>query len=401
MAHNTRVIIVNDLGEARRVLKEVKVDSAGVEIMSSKAIHRVVKLEGVEGRAANILKQEMLARGGEAAVAKNAYNLRGDTTDVVLMGTLRQFALLLTKLTQQPLGLKEVADGIGNALSHFESTLSPLKWRNFELDLSSRTHLMGILNVTPDSFSDGGRFLDVAKAVGHGQRVEEEGADLIDIGGESTRPGAEAVSMNEELKRVIPVIDGLSKKISIPISIDTYKAKVAREALDHGASMVNDISGLRGDKEMASLVAGAEVPLVITHMKGTPRNMQKNPRYTSVLGEITHFLRQQSEVALAAGVARDKIIVDPGIGFGKTREHNLEILNRLPELRSLGFPILIGTSRKSFIGLTLDLPVEKRLQGTAATVAYSIIQGASVVRVHDVKEMVQVARMTDAIIRMK
>lgn len=401
MTHNPRVIVVNDLGEARRILKEVKVDSVGIEIMGSKAIHRVIKLEGLDGRAANILKQEMLARGGEVAIAKSVYNLKGTASDVVLMGTLRQFASLLVKLAQQPLGLTEIADEIGKSLTNFESTPSSLKWNNFELDLSQRTHVMGILNVTPDSFSDGGRFFDVAKAVAQGQRMEEEGADIIDIGGESTRPGAEPVSLDEELKRVIPAVDRLSKKINIPISIDTYKGKVARQALGHGASMVNDISGLRGDKGMASLVAEADVPLAIMHMKGTPRNMQKNPRYKSVMGEIIHFLRRQSEVALEAGVAREKIIVDPGIGFGKTRQHNLEILNKLPELKSLGFPILLGTSRKSFIGQTLDLSTEERLQGTAATVAYGIAQGANIVRVHDVKEMVQVARMTDAMIRMK
>lgn len=399
MSQNPRVLIINNLAEIRRILKSVQVDVAGIDIMSSKAIHRLVKLEGVGGRAANILKQEMLARGGEAAIAKSAYDLKEKKTDVILMGTLRQYATLLVKLAQQPLGLTKIADEIRQALTNFESSSLSMQWDNFELNLAEHTFVMGILNVTPDSFSDGGKFFHSEKAVKHALKMYKEGADILDVGGESTRPGAKSVSLREELKRTIPIIEEVAPKVNIPISIDTYKEEVARRALDAGASMVNDISALRGDKKMALLVAEREVPLILMHMQGTPRNMQDNPRYKSVMGEISAFLRRQAEVAIKAGVSKEKIIVDPGIGFGKTREHNLEILNKLPELKSLGFPICIGTSRKSFIGLTLDLPVDQRLEGTAATVSFAIAQGASIVRVHDVRQMVRVSRMTDAMIR--
>ncbi len=227
----------------------------------------------------------------------------------------------------------------------------------------------------------------------------EEGADIIDIGGESSRPGAESVGINEEIKRVVPVIEKLACEVDCPISIDTYKTEVAKEALEAGATIVNDISGLRMDEKMPELVAKTGAPVIIMHMQGTPKTMQKNPHYECVMGEIISFLRKQAEVALKAGVQKDKIIIDPGIGFGKTRDHNLEIMKKFSELKSLGYPILMGTSRKSFIGATLDLPVEDRLEGTAATVVYSVVQGANIIRVHNVKEMARVAKMTDAMLK--
>lgn len=401
MSHNARVLVAQDLEEARHILKDVQADPIGIEIMSAKGVYRLVKLEGLTGRAANILKQEMLARGGEAAIARSAYDLKGETTDVVLMGTLRQYATLVVKLNEQPLDLADVAQEIGEALGGFESVPNTLECGKFKLNLAERTAVMGILNVTPDSFSDAGKFFDRGKAIAHGVKMVRDGADIIDVGGESTRPGADPVSLEEELDRVIPVVSELARKVKVPISIDTYKAAVAERALAAGASMLNDISALRGDKKMAHLAAESQVPVILMHMQGTPRNMQQNPRYKSVMGEIVAFLRAQSQVAMKAGVSPDRIIVDPGIGFGKTREHNLEILKKLPELKSLGFPIAIGTSRKSFIGLTLDLPADQRLEGTAATVAHAVAGGASISRVHDVKEMVRVVRMTDAVVRLK
>jgi dihydropteroate synthase len=259
---------------------------------------------------------------------------------------------------------------------------------------------MGILNVTPDSFSDGGRFLDRDAAVRHALAMARDGADIIDVGGESTRPGGEPVSVEEEIVRVVPVISELAARIERPISIDTYKSATAAAALDAGASMINDISGMAFDPEMRKLAAARRCPVILMHIKGTPRDMQKNPTYDDVIGEITHYLRQRILEAVQAGVDERMIIIDPGIGFGKAVRHNLEILRRLGELRSLGRPILVGVSRKSTIGQVLGgLPPEERLEGTAAAVAISIAGGASMVRVHDVKEMVRVARMTDAILR--
>lgn len=259
---------------------------------------------------------------------------------------------------------------------------------------------MGILNVTPDSFTDGGMFYTMDAAVEHGLRMADDGADIIDIGGESTRPGSDAVGYEEELRRTIPVIEALAKRVAVPISIDTYKADVAERALDAGASMVNDISGLRFDPEMAKTVAAHQVPVVVMHIRGTPKSMQLNPQYEALLPEIMDYLRTSIRIALDAGVDEQRIIIDPGIGFGKTFEHNLRILNNLREFTLLGKPLLIGPSRKAFIGKILDnAPTSERLEGTAAAVAISIMNGAHIVRVHDVKEMVKVARVADAIKR--
>lgn len=272
-----------------------------------------------------------------------------------------------------------------------------LEWNSYRLDISRRTHIMGVLNVTPDSFSDGGLYLDTDKAVERAIDIEREGADIIDIGGESTRPGALPISTEDELSRVIPVIERLKGRLRIPISIDTYKALVAREAIRAGASIINDISGLRFDQEMANVAAEYDVPLIIMHIKGSPRDMQINPVYQDVMREIFDFLQEGISMALKAGLDADKIIIDPGIGFGKTFEHNLEIINRLDEFQSLGMPILFGPSRKSFIGKILDLPAGDRLEGTAAAVAIGIMKGANIVRVHDVLPIVRVAKVADAI----
>lgn len=253
-----------------------------------------------------------------------------------------------------------------------------------------RTLLLGILNITPDSFSDGGRWVDVDRAVAHGLAMRAQGADVIDVGGESTRPGAEAVTEAEEKRRVLPVI----KRLGGLVSIDTSKASVAEAALRAGAAIVNDVSAF-GDRRMARVVARAGAAILLMHRKGTPRTMQRNPVYRDVVEEILVFLRRRVKRALSAGIPRDRIIVDPGIGFGKRPEHNLEILRRLREFRRLGFPICVGTSRKNFIGHVLGREVHERLYGTAATVAAAVLRGAHLVRVHDVAEMAEVARMCD------
>jgi dihydropteroate synthase len=258
---------------------------------------------------------------------------------------------------------------------------------------------MGIVNVTPDSFSDGGRFLDRDAAIEHGLKLADDGADVLDVGGESTRPGASPVSEEDEIERVVPVVEALAAKAGIPVSIDTSKASVAHAAINAGAQIVNDVAAGRFDPHILAVAAEANAPVVIMHMLGEPRTMQKDPKYTDVVGDITGFLAERAEAAVAAGIPRDRIVVDPGFGFGKTREHNLVLLARLREFKCLGFPILAGTSRKSFIGATLgDLPVEDRLEGTAATVALAVANGASIIRVHDVREMRRVASMVEAVL---
>jgi len=284
------------------------------------------------------------------------------------------------------------------AVTAYERDAWTLRCGERRLAVGGRTLVMGIVNVTPDSFSDGGEFYDPATAIAHGRRLADEGADILDIGGESTRPGAGAVGVEEECERVLPVIEALADGVDVPISIDTSKAEVARRAVGAGAAMINDVTALRGDPDLARVAADARVPVVLMHMKGTPRTMQKDPRYDDLMGEIVAALRGSMALAVRAGVPEDQLVVDPGIGFGKTVKHNLAILRWLPQLRSLGCPILLGTSRKSFIGAITGAEVTDRVLGTAATVACGIARGARIVRVHDVAQMRQVAQMTDAIL---
>jgi dihydropteroate synthase len=267
------------------------------------------------------------------------------------------------------------------------------------LRLSERVHIMGILNVTPDSFSDGGMFFDPEDALKQARFLADEGADIIDIGGESTRPGAAPVSSEEEIRRVVPVIEAIRDAVETPVSVDTTKADVAAAALEAGAAIVNDVSAGRFDDAMFSLVASRNAPIVLMHMLGEPRTMQDDPRYDDVTAEVKAFLEARAQAARTAGVHGDKIIVDPGFGFGKTPQHNLELLANLDVFAELGYPVLAGTSRKSFIGATLDLPVGARLEGTAATVALAVEKGAAIVRVHDVGPMRRVASMVDAVLR--
>jgi dihydropteroate synthase len=282
-------------------------------------------------------------------------------------------------------------------LKGFQKKGFVLKWGNHSLNLGNRTHIMGVLNVTPDSFSDGGLYIQRDKAIEQGIAMAHEGADIIDIGGESTRPYSETVPCDKEIARVIPVIEALSKDIKIPISIDTCKAKVAVEALKAGASMINDISALRFDPEMASVVAEAGVPVILMHMQGTPGDMQKNPTYDNLIQEILDFFRNAIERAVKAGIRKDLIIIDPGIGFGKTFHHNLEIIKELKQFSSLERPILLGTSRKAFIGHILQNEPDERDTGTMATVSAGVLNGAHIVRVHDVKRTLETVKIIDAI----
>lgn len=276
---------------------------------------------------------------------------------------------------------------------------TPIQCGPLRMEFGARVYLMGVLNVTPDSFSDGGRHFDTETAIEAGLRMVGEGADILDVGGESTRPGSEGVLAEEELRRVIPVIEGLRRRSPVPISVDTQKAAVAETALRAGANMINDISALR-DPRMGEVAARAGVPLVLMHMRGEPRTMQQGEIvYGDVTAEVAEFLSQAVERAVSCGVSRERVIVDPGIGFGKTVEHNLELIDRLGELKRLGRPVLVGPSRKSFIGKILDRPPGERLFGTAAAVAASVLRGADIVRVHDVCEMQQVARVALAVRR--
>ena len=266
------------------------------------------------------------------------------------------------------------------------------------LPTSTRCLVMGVLNVTPDSFSDGGRFLDHHAAVAHAVTMAAEGADLIDVGGESTRPGASYVDERTELERVLPVIEELAAASDVPISVDTRKSSVARAALAAGAGMVNDVSAGRDDPDLLGVAADAKAPVVLMHMRGTPATMQDNPTYTDVVGEVERFLAERCDAARAAGVPHDGLVLDPGIGFGKRDEHNYALLGELARFTRLGHPVLVGTSRKGFVGRALALPRHERLEGTAATVVWAVERGARIVRVHDVRHMVRTVRMTEALL---
>jgi|SRR5579871_112328 dihydropteroate synthase len=279
-----------------------------------------------------------------------------------------------------------------------------LKLCRSELVLGHKTLVMGVLNVTPDSFSDGGKFLDVKRAVARGLEMEREGADIIDIGAESTRPGSWEISAVEELARLLPVLEGLRGKLKIPISVDTQKTAVAEIAIGAGAEIVNDVSGLQRDPRLAEVVARHGAAVILMHMRGTPRIMQSLPFAKNVMKDVASGLKKSLSTAHKAGIAKSKIVIDPGIGFGKSFEQNYELLAKLPELGKLGYPLLVGTSRKGFLGRTLarngkPAAVENRIWGTAATVAAAIFGGAHIVRVHDVKEMVQVARVADCLVK--
>jgi dihydropteroate synthase len=267
------------------------------------------------------------------------------------------------------------------------------------LPTATRCLVMGVVNVTPDSFSDGGRYLDPGAAVAHGLALAAEGADLLDVGGESTRPGAGDVAEAVELERVLPVVEELAGSAGVPVSVDTRKAGVAAAALAAGAAMVNDVSAGRHDPELLAVAAEAKVPLVLMHMRGTPATMQDDPRYDDVVAEVEAFLDERCQAAEAAGVDHDALVVDPGIGFGKRDRDNYALLDGLARFTRLGHPVLVGTSRKGFIGRALDASVDQRLEGTAATVVWAVERGARIVRVHDVAPMVRAVRMTEALLR--
>ncbi len=274
-----------------------------------------------------------------------------------------------------------------------------LSWLNHSLELGPRTTIMGVLNVTPNSFSDGGLFFQKDKAIEHGLSMARDGADIIDIGGESTRPYSEKISADEEIDRVIPVVQVLCKELPIPISIDTCKAEVARRAVEAGASMINDISALRFDPEMIPVAAAAGVPVILMHMQGTPLDMQKNPTYENLIPEIIDFLKRAMDRAVAGGIKRDMTIVDPGIGFGKSFDHNLQIIRGLAEFRVLERPIMFGPSNKAFIGHIIHKEPHERDTGTMAAVAAGVLNGAHMVRVHNVKKAIETVKIIDAIKR--
>jgi len=387
-----RVIAINNRREAERCLREIGAEELGIRLMIPKAVFRAVKIQGVTARAAAIIKQEMLAKGGEAAVNRQTVTGQGNT-DILLLGTLRQYQLLLDKLRLQPFGLPRLADELERVLKGVES--SPNRVLSLgggrELRLGDRTLIMGILNVTPDSFSDGGRYLEVDQALARARAMRDEGADVIDIGGVSTRPGATPVSPEQEMERVLPVLRRLRQEMpDIPISIDTFNASTAKAVLEEGADIINDPGGLKADPAMAAVVASHGCPVVIMHNR-------LGGGYRDLMAEVIADLEDAISSVMELGLPPEQIMVDPGIGFGKTAEENLILIKKLGELKSLGRPILLGVSNKSFIGRITGDPVHSRLIGSLASAVAGVMNGADMVRVHDVKETRKALAVLDAI----
>jgi dihydropteroate synthase len=393
-----KVVKIEHFNEAVDLFNKMGVDPYGIQAMVSKTMAVNIFIPKVLCKVANILKQEMISLGGDAAVARDSVSCSVETTDVLLMGTYKQHERLVEKLAKQPFGLSAVSSNVKQIIDNMQGGNYELKTSRRILPLGKKTIVMGILNVTPDSFSDGNLHFEHQVAIDHGLRMVDEGADIIDVGGESTRPGSKAITSRQEIARVLPVIEGLAAKIKIPISIDTSKAEVASAAIKAGAEIVNDVSALR-DKKMLSVLKETQAAIILMHMRGIPENMQSGDlHYDDLMLDISNFLRERCQKAISAGLSRNSIVVDPGIGFGKSYDDNCRIIRKLDELKALGFPILLGTSRKAFIGNVRGGDPLNRLEGTAATVVASILNGCHIVRVHDVAFMRKVADMTDAIL---
>lgn len=385
-----RTVHLHNADDTRAELQRMGVDAAAAGPLFQTGREVQIRCSGLSATDVRTLQEWMGKLSGACvAVAK-----RGEA---LLVGSRRAFEQVVRHTGEYGGGLQVFRERLEQLLKLPRPRTLQLNCRGRRLDLGRKTQVMGILNCTPDSFYAGSRLRTAADAIEVGRRMVEDGADILDVGGESTRPGSDPVPLEEELRRVLPVIEALAAETEVPISVDTYKADVAREALRAGAHMVNDVSGLRFDPGMVEVVAEFGVPVVIMHMRGRPKDMQVNPHYRDLMVELYRFFQERIVFCEQGGIGRDRVVIDPGIGFGKRYEHNYEILRRLRELADLGQPLLIGPSRKAFLGAALDLPPEQRLHGTAAAVTVAILNGAHIVRVHDVPEMGQVARIADVL----
>jgi dihydropteroate synthase len=386
--------------QSAALLAKIGVDPYGIESMLPKMAHLNILIGHIPCRVANIIKQEMLSVGADAAVARGTVACSIEATDVLLMGTSKQIGRFIDKISLQPFGMSDLAQALKSLLANISTHRWTIHTCRREIILGDRTRIMGILNVTPDSFSDGGLHHTRDAAVAAGIRLAQAGADILDIGGESSRPGAYAVPLEEELQRVIPVIEGLRDRIDIPISIDTTKAEVARAALAAGAEIINDISAMRFDPQMPGVMAASGAAIVFMHMRRDPKTMQQGDlHYESLMGEIIDFFHERLHAAQTEGIAADRIVLDPGLGFGKAKGDNLKLLRCLTELAVLGHPILIGPSRKSFLARDGDHGPRDRQEATGAAVAIAVMNGCHLVRVHDVEAARRVVEVADAVIR--
>ena len=393
------ILSLRDQSEAKALMRDLGVETGGIEIMAPKTIPALVRINNLPIFAANILKQESLSIGADTAVSRDALTGKKKYTDCLIIGNLTHIQRLSEKLKMQPYGLNKIARELQSTFTNYQKDNFILKLKNYRLNLNSRTHIMGIINLTPDSFSGDGLLPVTGDAAEYARKLADDGADILDIGAESSRPGARPVSVKEEIKRLIPALKRIRKEVKLPISIDTYKAETAKAGLDNGADIINDVSALNADKKMAKTISRYKAGVVLMHRRGNPKNMQKNPRYRSLMEEIIEDLNKSLSAALEAGIDFEKIIVDPGIGFGKTLEHNLEIIKSLAQLKILGQPILIGLSRKSFLGKITNQRPRERLSSTISSNCIAVFNGAKIIRIHDVKEAAQAFTVLDRILK--
>lgn len=396
--HNPRFLAIKTSEDAQRELNGLGIGPGRGKVIGQESFNYYLKLGKVDPEMMRVFRDRVDALGGKVIISEEKFQKR-ENADALIVGNLPFFKTLTSQTSEYPRNLQTLMQELGAVVASLSENSSLIvEWNGRKIDFSSRTYIMGIVNITPDSFADGGRCFDHKKAVEHALTMVEDGVDIIDIGGESSRPGAQPVDMKEELRRVIPVIKSIVKEVDVMVSIDTTKAGVAEEALSEGADMVNDVSALRFDPDLATVVAKRSVPVVLMHMKGSPQTMQRNIHYSDLISEITQFLRERISFAVRCGIETEKIIIDPGIGFGKSlQRNNFTILRNLEEFKSLGRPLLVGPSRKAFLGHLLNLPVEDREEATAGAVAVAIMNGAHIVRVHDVKKMKRVVNVVDTI----
>jgi len=387
-----RILSVKSLSDIKYEIAKIGVEKECIDSLSMKGTFLVFKITELSAASCNIIKQTALSAGTDAAVHRNVITGSIKKSSLILFGSLKEIERVAEKLRGQPFGLDIISEKLFGYVNGSKKNKCFLAKRH-TFEIGGSVYTMGVLNVTPDSFSDGGQFAELDSAVSRALEMVQEGADIIDIGGESSRPGSDPISQEKELNRVLPIIEQLREQSDIPISIDTYKSAIAVAALDSGADIINDISGLQFDENMIAVVRERKAGLIIMHMKGSPKHMQENPHYEDVIQEIYDFLKERTHYAINNGIEKEYIAIDPGIGFGKRLIDNYDILDRFHEFTSLGYPLLIGASRKSFIGTTLDVPVNERLEGSLASLALAIEGGVAIVRVHDVKETVRFIKM--------
>lgn len=392
-----RVIEISNLEQSLKELLKIGIGYNSSLKMSEYYDFKVVKISYIDVREINIIRAEALKNGMSAVVSDEILLLNAAKGELLLGGTAFQYEMLIRALGNSLLNCSEIALKIKKIVYNYGIDNFEREIKGKIFNFGEKSFVMGILNITEDSFSDGGKYINADKAIERALKMVEDGADILDIGAESTRPGAIPVSEEEELERIVPIVEKLSKLVKVPISIDTYKSEVAKYSLRAGADIINDITGLKGESTMAEVVSDNDAYVIIMHMQGTPQTMQSNPEYQDVVSDICLDLKESFSIAEIAGIKKEKVIIDPGIGYGKSTNHNLEIIKRVGEFKIFGAPILIGASRKSMIGNVLNLPVNERVEGSLAVAAASVMNGASIIRVHDVKETKRTLTMIDSI----